>query len=75
MSLLNLFSGMRYLLAALRVKLGDENGQGVIEYTLMVGLVVLVIWAAIFLFGIPQALQNLWGQVSNALNNPTQNPS
>ena len=68
-------AGMRYMLAALREKLGNEDGQGVIEYTLMVGLVVLVIWAAIFLFGIPQALQSLWGQVSNALNNPTQAPS
>ncbi len=53
----------------------DEDGQGVIEYTLMVGLVVLVIWAAIFTFGIPAALNSLWSSVSNALNNPTAAPS
>ncbi len=53
----------------------DEDGQGVIEYTLMVGLVVLVIWAAIFTFGIPNALNSLWSTVSGALNNPTVAPS
>ncbi len=26
----------------------NEDGQGVIEYTLMVGLVVLALWAAVF---------------------------
>ena len=53
----------------------NEDGQGVIEYTLMVGLVVLVIWAAIFTFGIPAALNSLWSSVSAALNNPTAAPS
>ncbi len=52
----------------------DEDGQGVIEYTLMVGLVVLVIWAAIFTFGIPAALNSLWATVSGALNDPTNAP-
>ncbi len=52
----------------------DEDGQGVIEYTLMVGLVVLVIWAAIFTFGIPGALQTLWQTVSDALNDPSTGP-
>ena len=53
----------------------NEDGQGVIEYTLMVGLVVLVIWAAIFTFGIPAALNTLWSSVSTALNDPTTAPS
>ena len=52
----------------------NEDGQGVIEYTLMVGLVVLVIWAAIFTFGIPAALNTLWSTVSGALNDPTVAP-
>ena len=52
----------------------NEDGQGVIEYTLMVGLVVLVIWAAIFTFGIPAALGTLWQSVSDALNTPTAAP-
>ncbi len=52
----------------------DEDGQGVIEYTLMVGLVVLVIWAAIFTFGIPTALGTLWQSVSDALNDPSTGP-
>ncbi len=52
----------------------NEDGQGVIEYTLMVGLVVLVIWAAIFTFGIPNALGTLWQTVSDALNDPSTGP-
>ena len=52
----------------------NEDGQGVIEYTLMVGLVVLVIWAAIFTFGIPNALNTLWSTVAGALNDPTVAP-
>ncbi len=45
-----------------------EDGQGVIEYTLMVGLVVLALWAAVFIFDIPTAIGNLWNSVSGALN-------
>ncbi len=52
----------------------DEDGQGVIEYTLMVGLVVLALWAAVFLFDIPAAIGNLWSSVSTALNDPTSTP-
>ena len=52
----------------------DEDGQGVIEYTVMVGLVVLVIWAAVFTFGIPAAITGMWGQVSGALNDPSVTP-
>ncbi len=59
----------------LKMLIVNEDGQGVIDYTLMVGLVVLVIWAAIFTFGIPGALQTLWQTVSDALNDPTSAPS
>ena len=66
---------MSNLLATLRRTLANEDGQGVIEYTLMVGLVVLVIWAAVFTFGIPAAISNMWGTVSSALTNPGVAPS
>ena len=46
----------------------NEDGQGVLEYTLMVGLVVMVIWAAIFTFGIPNALGTLWSSIIDALD-------
>jgi len=46
----------------------NEDGQGVLEYTLMVGLVVMVIWAAIFTFGIPAALNTLWSSITDALD-------
>ena len=46
----------------------NEDGQGVIEYTLMVGLVVMVIWAAIFTFGIPAALNTLWSSIVDAFD-------
>ncbi len=46
----------------------NEDGQGVLEYTLMVGLVVMVIWAAIFTFGIPASLNTLWSSITDALD-------
>ena len=45
----------------------DEDGQGVVEYTLMIGLVVLGIWVAVQLLDIPGAVSALWTNVSTQL--------
>jgi len=66
---------LTWLMASLKRLIANEEGQGVIEYTLMVGMVVLAIWAAVFVFDIPGAVQGLWQDVSTALNDPTANPS
>jgi Flp pilus assembly pilin Flp len=48
----------------------EEEGQGLVEYTLMVLLVVLVFWMAIRNTNIGGALSGAWTDVTNELNNP-----
>ena len=48
----------------------EEEGQGLVEYTLMVLLVVLVFWVAIRSTNIGGALSDSWNDVINELNNP-----
>jgi Flp pilus assembly pilin Flp len=48
----------------------EEEGQGLVEYTLMVLLVVLVFWVAIRNTNIGGALTAAWTDVTNELNNP-----
>jgi Flp pilus assembly pilin Flp len=45
----------------------NEEGQDLVEYSLMIGLVVIGIWLFISLLGIPAAVQNIWTQVSAAV--------
>ena len=49
----------------------EEEGQGLVEYTLIVLLVALVFWVAIRSTNANQALSNSWTNIVNALNNPT----
>ena len=49
----------------------EEEGQGLVEYTLIVLLVALVFWVAIRSTNANQALSNFWTNIVNALNNPT----
>jgi Flp pilus assembly pilin Flp len=49
----------------------EEEGQGLVEYTLIVLLVALVFWVAIRSTNVGQALSNSWTQVVGELNNPT----
>jgi Flp pilus assembly pilin Flp len=45
----------------------EERGQNIVEYTLMIGLIVLVIWVAISVFGIPGSLQTIWTNVNTEI--------
>jgi len=45
----------------------EEEGQGVVEYSLMIGLVVVGIYAAISLLGIPASISALWTKVDTEL--------
>ncbi len=47
----------------------DEDGQGVVEYTLMIGLVVLGIWVAVQILDIPGAVSTLWTNVDAEITN------
>jgi len=48
----------------------EEEGQGLVEYTLIVLLVALVFWVAIRDTNIGVELSSAWGQVIDCLRNP-----
>ena len=56
---------MRDLLKRLVV---EEEGQGLVEYSLIVGLVVTAIYAAVQLSGTAGAVTSLWGTVSSTVS-------
>ncbi len=45
----------------------QEEGQDVVEYTLMIGLVVLVIWIAVSATGIDVTVSTIWSKVKSSL--------
>ncbi len=48
----------------------DEDGQGLVEYTLMVLLVALVFWVAIRDTKIGDQLSTSWNQIKSCLADP-----
>ena len=46
----------------------EEKGQDIVEYALMLGLVVLVIWVAAQASGVDTAVSGVWSKVKSALN-------
>jgi Flp pilus assembly pilin Flp len=48
----------------------EEEGQGLVEYTLIVLLVALVFWVAIRSTNVNTALSDSWNDIVGALNNP-----
>jgi Flp pilus assembly pilin Flp len=51
----------------LRRLIVEEDGQNIAEYTLMIGLVVLMIWVAVVALGIPAAITTIWTNVRTQL--------
>ena len=49
----------------------EEDGQGLVEYTLIVLLVALVFWVAIKDTNIGSALAQGWTSITNCVSNPT----
>ena len=49
----------------------EEDGQGLVEYTLIVLLVALVFWVAIKNTDIGTALGNGWNSISSCVSSPT----
>jgi Flp pilus assembly pilin Flp len=49
----------------------EEEGQGLVEYTLIVLLVALVFWVAVKGTNIGNQLADSWGDVSGCLADPT----
>ena len=46
----------------------EEEGQNIVEYTLMIGLVVLIIWVAFNTLGIDSSVQTIWSNVNQQLS-------
>ena len=59
---------MRKLLGRLLV---EDNGQGLVEYTLIVVLVALVFWVAIKNTNIGSGLAAGWSKVTDCVSTPT----
>ncbi len=55
----------------LRRLMVEEDGQGLVEYTLIVLLVALVFWVAIKNTDIGTALADGWSKITDCVNNPT----
>ena len=49
----------------------EEDGQGLVEYTLIVLLVALVFWVAIKDTNIGSTLSTSWSNIKDCLANPT----
>ena len=49
----------------------EEDGQGLVEYTLIVVLVALVFWVAIKNTNIGSQLSNGWSKVTACVGNPS----
>ncbi len=49
----------------------EEDGQGLVEYTLIVLLVALVFWVAIKDTKIGDQLSTSWGNIKTCLSDPT----
>jgi len=49
----------------------DEEGQGLVEYTLIVVLVALVFWVAIKSTNIGSQLANGWSKVADCVGDPS----
>ena len=49
----------------------EEEGQGIVEYALIVGLVVFGIWLLIQQSGIGGKVANIFTSVGSALDNPS----
>jgi Flp pilus assembly pilin Flp len=62
--------GGEYFMELLKRLLVEEDGQGLVEYTLIVVLVALVFWVAIKNTNIGSQLASGWSKVANCVGDP-----
>jgi len=68
MTLMTLRKGGETRMNMLKRLLVEEEGQNIVEYTLMIGLVVLIIWVAINTLGIDSSVSTIWSNVNQQLS-------
>jgi len=44
-----------------------EEGQGLVEYTLLIGVLVLALWAAVNFSDVKTQISTLWGKAASQL--------
>ncbi|MGH7771572.1 MAG: Flp family type IVb pilin [Candidatus Binatia bacterium] len=47
--------------------IAEEEGQNIVEYALMIGLVVLIIWLGVQASGVDKAVLSIWTAVKSSL--------
>ena len=45
----------------------EEEGQGLVEYTLAICVLVVAFWAAVSFSGVKNQISTLWGRVASQL--------
>jgi len=45
----------------------EEEGQGLVEYTLLIGVLVIALWAAVSYSGVATKIGTLWNNVADQL--------
>ena len=45
----------------------EEEGQGLVEYTLLIGVLVLALWAAVQYSDVKNQISTLWGKAASQL--------
>ena len=45
----------------------EEEGQGLVEYTLLIGVLVLTLWASVKYSGVKTQISTLWGSTASQL--------
>ena len=45
----------------------EEEGQGLVEYTLLIGVLVIALWIAVSYSGMVNKVSTLWGKVAGQL--------
>ncbi len=45
----------------------EEEGQGLVEYTLLIGVLVLALWAAVNFSDVKNQISTLWGKAASQL--------
>ena len=45
----------------------EEEGQGLVEYTLLIGALVLTLWASVTYSGVVSSVTSLWGKTASQL--------